>query len=206
VELPDTSPLPEGAHIVQLFDTADSLANALATFLCDGWAAGDWMLVLVRMRNWSLVSRRLRRRGFPIEIAEEQGRLIVLDAELTRAAIMHKEQPDREWFSNTIGRLVGRLWSASAGRLRIYGELVELLAEEGNFDAACRLEALWEELRPQYPFTLLCGYSAAHFADEANAGVLRRICQYHTEVRCQPADILGRWLLRNDRAQRDADG
>jgi DcmR-like sensory protein len=192
--------LPEGQHILQLFDAADSAANALATFLCDGWDADDWMLVVVKMRDWSAVQRRLRRRGFPLDRAIGEGRLIVLDAVITRPAIMNGELPDRHWFFNTIGRLVARMWIASAGRLRVYGAHGEILAEEGNFDGACRLEELWEEVRRRYAFTALCGYSAAHFADVANAAALRSLCQCHTEVRCQSADILARWLLRHDRA------
>lgn len=187
-----------------MFDTADSVAGTVATFLCDGWDAGDWMLVVIKLRNWSAVERRLRRRGFPVRSAIEDGRLIVLDAATTRPAIMNGEVPDKEWFFSTLGRLVARLWTTSAGRLRIYGEHAELLAEEGNFEGALRLEQLWEEVRQRFACTMLCGYSAAHFADAANAEALQRICRSHTGVRCESADILGRWLLRHDRAAVDA--
>ena len=192
--------LSEGQHVLRLFDTADSVAGTVATFLCDGWDAGDWMLVVIRMRNWSAVERRLRRRGFPVEAAIEDGRLIVLDAAMTRLAIMSGELPDRQWFFSTLGRLVNRLWTVSGGHLRIYGEHAELLAEEGNFEGAHVLEQLWEEIRGRFACTVLCGYSAAHFADAANADALRRICRSHSDVRCESADILGRWLLRHDRA------
>jgi DcmR-like sensory protein len=192
--------LSEGRHILQLFDAAESATNALATFLCDGWEADDWMLVVTKMRNWDAAKRRLRRRGLPVDRAVAEGRLIVLDAVVTCPAIMDGELPDRHWFFTTIGRLVARMWTASGGRLRIYSEHGEILAEEGNFDGACRLEELWEEVRRQYAFTVLCGYSAAHFADVARAAALRSVCQCHTEVRCQSADILARWLLRHDRA------
>lgn len=196
--------MSEGQHVLRLFDTADSVAGTVATFLCDGWDAGDWMLVVIRMRNWTAVERRLRRRGFPVESAIEAGRLIVLDAVMTRPAIMNGEFPDKEWFFSTLGRLVARLWTTSAGRLRIYGEHAELLAEEGNFDGAFRLEQLWEEVRQRFACTVLCGYSAAHFANPANAEALQRICRSHTDVRCESTDILARWLLRHDRAPVDA--
>jgi hypothetical protein len=158
------------------------------------------MLVAIKMRNWYVVERRLRRRGFPLGSALEEGRLIVLDAAMTRPAIMGGELPDRQWFFSTLGRLVARLWTVSNGRLRIYGEHAELLAEEGNFEGAYVLEQLWEEIRQRFACTVLCGYSAAHFADAANAGALQRICRSHSDVRCESSDILGRWLLRHDRA------
>jgi hypothetical protein len=192
--------LSEGQHILQLFDAADSAANGLTPFLCDGWEADDWMLVVAKMRHWNAAHRRLRRRGFPVDRALDEGRLIVLDAAVTRPAIMDGELPDRHWFFNTIGRLVARMWTAGTGRLRIYSAHGEILAEEGNFEGACRLEGMWEEVRQRYPFTALCCYSAAHFADVRNAAALRSLCEYHTEVRCQSADILAKWLLRHDRA------
>lgn len=193
-------------HVLQLFDTADSLTNTLATFLCEGWDEGDWMLVAAKMRNWQSVHRRLRRRGFPIETAVEQGRLIVLDAALTRSTVIKGELPDRECFFSTIGRLVARLSSVSAGRLRVCSEYVDILAEEGNFEGACRLEELWDEVRRQHPCTLLCGYSAAHFTAMTAAEHLRRICRCHTALRCESADILGRWLLRDGLTQLNAAG
>ena len=192
--------MSESQHVFRLFDTTESVAGTVATFLRDGWDAGDWMLVVIKMRNWHVVERRLRRRGFPVGAALEEGRLIVLDAATTRPAIMNGEVPDRDWFFSTLGRLVARLWTASSGRLRIYGEHAELLAEEGNFEGAYVLEQLWEETRQRFPCTVLCGYLAAHFADAANAHALQTICRSHSDVRCESSDILARWLLRHDRA------
>ena len=93
----------------------------------------------------------------------------------------------------TLGGMVTEL---SAGRrgLRVYGEIVELFAEEGNFEQACALEDYWNHLQARYGFTLLCGYSAAHFADPRNTHHLREVCGRHTAIKSQPADSLGTWL------------
>jgi hypothetical protein len=198
--------VPANQHVLQLFDTTESLANTLTVFLCEGWEEGDWMLVAPKMRNWQSVHRRLRRRGFPIETAIEQGRLIVLDAALTRPVVIKGELPERECFFSTMGRLVARLSGVSSGRLRVCSEYVEILAEEGNFEGACRLEELWEEVRLQHPCMLLCSYSAAHFTASAAAEPLRRICRSHTRLRCESADILGKWLLRDGLSRFDAAG
>jgi hypothetical protein len=62
----------------------------------------------------------------------------------------------------------------------VYGEIVELLAAREDFAGAVALEELWNGLARRYPFTLLCGYSAAHFADPTRAGALEAICATHT--------------------------
>jgi hypothetical protein len=94
-----------------------------------------------------------------------------------------------------IGGLIGRLIAETAGGVSVYGEMVELLAEEGDMRGAQRLEQLWNELADRQPFSLLCGYSAAHFADARTATDLRAICCTHTRVQKNTSDMLGNWLV-----------
>ena len=81
--------------------------------------------------------------------------------------------------------------------LRVYGELVELLAEEGNFEGSCAIEDVWNDLGRRHSFRLLCGYSAAHFADPGKAAALRAICDRHSRVQTHSADSLGSWLTNS---------
>jgi len=81
--------------------------------------------------------------------------------------------------------------------------MVELLAEEGNFSAARHLEELWNELAARYSFTLLCGYSAAHFATPTAREALAGICDAHAHLQRSVVDSLAEWLIGSKRA---ADG
>jgi hypothetical protein len=188
-------------HIFQLFDTPESLGNVVSAFLNDGWEEGEHLLVVAKPRHWNRTVERLRRRGWSEDDAVEQGRLTVLDATSTLPQIMRGQRPDPARFQQTIGSIVSRLASRTRGGLRIYGELVELLAEEGNFEGARQLETLWNDLRQQHPFTLLCGYSAAHFADSRTGSALRSICDCHTRVQRNSSDLLGSWLLNDERTE-----
>jgi hypothetical protein len=78
--------------------------------------------------------------------------------------------------------------------------MVDLLAEEANLEAARHLEGLWNDLGRRYPFTLLCGYAAAHFTDPRTAASLRAICESHTHVASAAGDLLGNWILRESRS------
>lgn len=188
-------------HILQLFDTPESLSNVVSAFLNEGWEQGEHLLVIAKPRHWSRIVERLGRRGCSERDAIEQGRLTVLDAVATLPKIMRGQHPDPALFHTTFGPIVSRLASRTRGGLRAYGELVELLAEEGNYDGARELEGLWNDLRQQHSFTLLCGYSAAHFADTRAAFSLRAICDCHTRVQRNTSDLLGSWLLNDERAQ-----
>jgi hypothetical protein len=177
--------------MVQLFDAPRSLADAVSQYLIDGRALGHQLLVIARASHWKLIEGYLERRGFPVRDPSE--RLTVVDARKLRSRLTRRGVLDPTLVHETLGDMVDQL-AAEPGGLRAYGEIVELFAEEGNFEQAAVLEDYWNHLLKKYNFTLLCGFSAAHFADPGHSHHLREICGRHTCVRSQSADSLGTWL------------
>lgn len=98
-----------------------------------------------------------------------------------------------ECFDRTIGDLVRRL--SPGAPLRIYGEMVDLLAAQGDFRGAHAIELLWNHLAAECSFTLLCGYSAVHFGHPRSSTALELICRAHTRVDTGPADHLTGFLV-----------
>lgn len=186
-------------HIVQLFDTQPSRTKAIWRFVSAGLDEGDTVVVVARRKHWRSAERMLRRGGWPVECEVADGRLVVLDADVMLASFMRRGAIDTQRFDAVIGRCVRDLAARSRRRLRIYGEMVDLLAEESNLDAAQQLEALWNGLGRRYPFTLLCGYAAAHFTDPKTAASLCAICESHTRVASAADDVLGNWILKERR-------
>jgi MEDS: MEthanogen/methylotroph, DcmR Sensory domain len=185
-------------HIVQLFDTVDSLAETVATFVTEGLAADDTVLVVARPEAWTNVAARLDRDAVDVRGALGRRQLVVLDAAATLSKFTRQSWPDSERFEAVIGGRV-REW-VGRGRLRIYGEMVDVLAAEGQFHAAVALEDLWNDLANAIPFSLLCGYSAVNFGSERNTEMLRLICCCHSATRVSDDDDLAAWLLsRRDR-------
>jgi len=178
-------------HVVQLFDAPRSLADAVSHFLLEGRSHNEQLLAIARASHWQLIRAYLERRG--LRVNESNDRLIVLDARKVRSRIMRRGRLDPARMEETLSGMLAELSQTAAG-LRVYGEIVELFAEEGNFEDACALEDYWNHLQQKHRFTLLCGYSAAHFADPRNAEHLREVCGRHTAVKSQSADALGTWL------------
>jgi hypothetical protein len=175
---------------VQLFDAPRSLADAVSHYLIDGRAHGDSLLVVARASHWQMIRAYLERRG--VHPDDQSERLTVMDARTVRGRITRRGALDPARMEDTLDRLVAR--QSAGAHVRIYGEVVELFAEEADFEQACALEDYWNSLQQKYGFTLLCGYSAAHFADPKNAHHLRSVCSRHTAVKSQSADSLGTWL------------
>ena len=63
--------------------------------------------------------------------------------------------------------------------IRIYGQMVDILWQEGKRDLAIRLEVLWNQLANTQRFSLLCGYAIGPFYKDAQ---VRDVCAQHTHV------------------------
>jgi hypothetical protein len=186
-------------HLVQLFDSADSLADAVAGFLRQGFLEDDALLVVIARQHWNAVAEQLRATGVAIDAATASGQLVVRDSADTLKSFMRRGSPDRDLFDASVGSLV-RQQAARGGRLRVYGDMVDLLAAEAEFNAAQVLENLWNELGERESMTLFCGYAAVHFGDPRTAEALRLICRSHSHVRSNPQDVLGSFLLDSQAA------
>jgi len=182
-------------HFVQLFDDTDSRGHAVGGFLYQGWRQGQALLVVARPHEWATTLKQLISLGCDVPEATAAGRLVALDAATTLATFSENGLPRRDRYQERIGSLVRRLAAEHPAGLSIYGEMVDILAAQGDYTAAEQLEGLWNELGAECPFTLLCGYTSAHFADARTATALEAICGSHTHVTANPTDLLGSWLL-----------
>jgi MEDS: MEthanogen/methylotroph, DcmR Sensory domain len=182
-------------HFAQLFDDAETRADAVAAFILEGEARDEHVLIAVTAPHWQLVTERLTRVGYPLAARLADGRLRMLDAAATLDRVMRCARPDPARFDETIGAPIRQLCDGGA-RLRACGELVDLLAAQGEFRAVVALEQLWNGLVRLRPFTLFCLYSSVHFGHPRSQDALRQICRAHTGVCSNPADELGEWLLR----------
>jgi DcmR-like sensory protein len=188
-------------HLVHVFDGPQSLVETVATYLFEGWRRHDALLVVIRPSNWAPTSAELVARAFPVGGLIDRGRLVVLDAATTLATFLVNGEPDPEKFDSNVGSVIRRLCNVdSQAGLTVYGEMVDILAEQGNFIAAEHLEDLWNNLSAQCSFRLLCGYSSAHFGDQRSIRHRQSINGLHTDASA-PADAPAPWLLTERRSR-----
>src|SRR5690242_7619255 len=172
-------------HEAQIFDDKTSMAATVAGYIDDGWQAGDTILVVATAPHWTSIRQRLDTMGVPVADAITAGRLIVRDAWQTLGGLQWHERLDDVRFDVSVGHLVRTL--IQRGRpLRIFGEMVDLLAGAGDHACAEQLEALWNGLASRHPFRLLCGYSVSSFGDPRSRVALRRLCDAHQHVHIDP--------------------
>jgi hypothetical protein len=181
-------------HVVQLFDTPESLGESVGAFLRDGLARDEVLLVVARGIHLQAIASVLAQQRIPIHRLLETGRLTMIDAVSVLRQLLVNGMPDDERFERVVGGLVRGL-AADGTRVRVYGEMVDILAEQMEFGAVIALEQLWNTLSASVPITLLCGYGSAHFVLGNATGFLRKVCSCHHRVVQGQSDMLGSWVL-----------
>lgn len=179
---PRSTSTPEWDHQVQFYRTDDYLFDAVGGFLADGIRLGEPVVILSTPDHRDGFRRRLEADGVTWDEARRSRRLRWVDAQMALEAIMIGRAPDPDRFHRHVASLVRRAAGPSAPRVRVYGELVDLLWREGNSDAALRLEELWNELGASGDFSLLCAYSRGNIYRESRERLMRDVCDRHARV------------------------
>jgi CheY-like chemotaxis protein len=169
-------------HVVLFYESDDYLSNAVARFLADGMAAGQPAIAVATAPHREAFQARLREQGFDVDRLCEERRLLFLDARSTLPTIMDGRLPDPRRFRDRLGGAIERILDGRDTIIRAYGEMVDLLSQEENIDAAIRLEELWNDLAGTYAYSMLCGYAIDSFDQEAHAGKFHEVCHAHTHV------------------------
>jgi hypothetical protein len=181
------------AHFVQFFDSDDTRYEAVAGFLAHGYLSGCPLILIARPRNSKCILDGLEQTGVPVQREAAAGRLTVVDAAGMLRRISRVGSPDATLFDDALGTLVTS--AARDGSVYAYGEMVDILAERGDFADAVTLEQLCNRFLLRRPLSMMCGYSAAHFVTTGSQDALREVCCAHSDVRVESQDPLAAWLL-----------
>jgi excisionase family DNA binding protein len=168
-------------HVVQFYEEDTSLLQAAAAFLGPALRAGDAAVVVATAQHRAGLTERLATDGIDIAAAIADGRYLVLDAAETLIRIMADGAPASQCIAAIIGGIIAQA-AAGGRRVHAFGEMVALLAGEGNPTAALRLEALWNDLRTTQTFALLCAYPMARLGEATTSEILGQICAVHGRV------------------------
>jgi signal transduction histidine kinase len=169
-------------HFVQFYEAEPFLCSTVTDFMEVGLREGQSVVAVATASHRDAFSRLLEERGHDTAALTRDGRLLLLDARATLAKFMRDGMPDQGLFGRLTDELWRRLDVAAGMRLRAYGEMVDLLWQDGNGAAALRLEELWNDLGARHPVTLLCTYAIGGFDDVGDRSAFQRICRTHSHV------------------------
>ena len=177
---------PLCGHVVQFYDREEFLYDVVADFLGDGLNAGEPEVVIATRPHREAFLERLEGKGFNGQVKE----ITFVDASETLSSFMIGNLPDEVLFRNKVGGLIARIVNGNGGRVRAYGEMVDVLWRQGNAEGAIRLEELWNDLAEVQSFSLLCAYAMGNFYKESHSQHFEDICLTHSHV--IPAESLAK--------------
>ncbi len=176
-----TGPLCGHDHLVEFYETEAFLVDTVCSFLLPALRGGDAAIVVATAAHRSAFEDALREAGIDVEAAVREQRYLAFDARDVLARFMVDCAPDAQRFSETVEAVMDRA-SQGGRRMRVYGEMVALLWDDGDVASAIALEDLWNDLARVRPFTLLCAYPLSAFDGPDSANAFKRICEQHTKV------------------------
>ena len=172
-------------HEAGFYSDDACLLDGFTQFIGGALKAGKAVIVAATESHRASLLPRLQAHGLDIGAAIEQGRYISLDAADTLSTFMINDQPDPVQFLKVVGDLVMAAAKAAKGErphVAACGECGPLLWEQGNAEAAIRLEHLWDEIAKSYEVDVLCGYSLGRFQGGMGSHIFGKLCAVHSAV------------------------
>ena len=179
----------EPSHFVRFYHDDAVLLTEVADFLDRGLRGGGSAIVIATQEHLDALRRQLMGFGsLKGQPAWFPGELIMLDAAATLAGFMVDGWPDERLFDEVVGNTV-RKACAKGRSVHAFGEMVALLCERGLYDAAVRLEELWNRLGEACRFSLFCAYPWNLFPTQELAEDFHRVCCAHDHVRPEGQEV-----------------
>jgi hypothetical protein len=168
-----------GDHFVHAYQDADTLANTVCHFITHQLGASEATLIIATEAHILAISSKLINQGVDIAQMTLSGQLTMLDAAELLSCFMREEKPDATLFVETIEEILGRILSKHDS-VRAYGEMVDILWQNNERQAAAVLEQYWNTLLKKHPFSLLCAYQLDNLDAKNYHDAIDSVCETHT--------------------------
>jgi DNA-binding NarL/FixJ family response regulator len=185
VETSDSGLVRDQGHVVQ-FHTDDAvLLDELAALFRGSLGRGCSVAAIITSSHRNGLESRLLAQGIDVSEATQNGRLCLLDADQALSEFMEPAGPNQRRFLSHFGNMLRSLKAATVAKgagVLVFGEMVAVLWAQKKYEAAIRLEELWNELALTNSFYLCCAYPANAFRDGLTLVPYAKICAQHSQV------------------------
>ena len=170
-------------HIVQLYQDQDFLNRAVCRFVGAGLANGEGIILVPTLTHWNTFRPRLEAEGMDVDAARERGQLMVVDADECLSRFMREAMPDSPVFNGVFGDVVGQARArGSYEKVRVWGEMVDVLWERGDVAASMNLEDLFDQLGKKVEIAIFCSFLMDNFNGDVHAHMLPRLGTNHSHL------------------------
>lgn len=170
-------------HIVQLYQDQDFLNRAVCRFAAAALANGEGLILVPTLAHWDAFQPRLVAEGVDVKEAQRSGQLTVVDADELLPRFMRDAMPDAPVFLGLAGEIVATAHGVGRyPKVRWWGEMVNVLWEQGNVAASMNLEDLFDRLAHEQDLAVFCSFQMDNFNGDVHTRMLPRLGENHSHL------------------------
>ena len=174
---------PPASHILQIYDSEDFLASAVALFAAEGLKAGEAVLLTGTAPHLAAIDRELRSADVDAAAAERNGQLLLSDVEESLVHVVADGHLEPANFDKVAcGTLEGVLADSRFSGVRWWGEITNTLHHRGNRKAGLEAERLGDAAAKKYGATVFCSFLADKYDSRGYDEILHDLCCVHSHV------------------------
>jgi hypothetical protein len=167
-------------HGVMFYAQDDDLVGQVTEYLLGVMRDNGVGVTLATPGHRAAIEARLEQAGISLATARARGTYVALDAEDVISRVMINGFADPAGFWRAISPVLKNA-TGQRRKVAVFGEMVALLWARDLTDAAVDLEALWDEMASQYPFSMLCAYPADVLGTSEHADDLIELIAAHAD-------------------------
>src|SRR3954447_12020227 len=170
-------------HIVQLYQDQQFLNRAVCRFAAGAIANGEGVILVPTAAHWEAFRPRLGAEGVDVKAAQGSGQLTVVDADELLPRFMKDSMPDAPVFLGLAADvIVNARGEGRFPKVRWWGEMVNVLWEQGNVAASMSLEDQFDRLAHQHEIAIFCSFTMDNFSSDVQSRLLPRLGQNHSHL------------------------
>jgi hypothetical protein len=170
-------------HIVQLYQDQQFLNRAVCRFAAGAIANGEGVILVPTAAHWEAFRPRLAAEGVDVEGAQARGQLTVVDADELLPRFMRDTMPDAPVFLGLAADVITNARGQDRyPKVRWWGEMVNVLWEQGNVAASMSLEDQFDRLAKHHEIAIFCSFVMDNFNSEVHSRLLPRLGQNHSHL------------------------
>jgi len=170
-------------HIVQLYQDQQFLNRAVCRFAAGAINNGEGVILVPTAAHWDAFRPRLEAEGVDVKAAQSRGQLTVVDADDLLPRFMADAMPDAPVFLGLAADVIANARGEGRyPRVRWWGEMVNVLWEQGNVAASMSLEDQFDRLAQHHEIAIFCSFVMDNFNGEVHSRMLPRLGQNHSHL------------------------
>lgn len=173
-----------GNHTVQICLNESSQVDLVTNYIKEGLLNGEAVIIIANPKLRQIIKSKMgvfSFNGKNIQELQVQGQIKLFDAESILSTLRIDGVLEEDLFHECVAVPIYNAKS-NYGKVRIFGEMVDILWKENQHDMAMQLEAFWNNLSSTQEFKFLCTYTLNMLSPNAYDEKLEQICKYHSHL------------------------